>query len=114
MPHFIIECSENIANQINSEETMLEMHDLAMSSGLFNEKDIKVRIKPYQSYLVAGLRDDFIHIFGNIMEGRTANQKNELSRSMVAHLKSIFPEVKVISMNIRDFKKDGYCNKTMV
>jgi 5-carboxymethyl-2-hydroxymuconate isomerase len=45
------------------------------------------------------------------MEGRTKEQKANLSRQIVSELKMMFPEVPVISSNIRDFEKATYCNK---
>ena len=114
MPHFIIECSKNAISQIPPESLMQHIHDVANSTELFNESDIKVRIKLYQEYLIGGRKEDFIHVFGNIMEGRSADQKNNLSKQIVSKLKSLFPKVNVISINIRDFLKDGYCNKGMV
>lgn len=114
MPHFIIECSKNITEQKPAKEIIREVQDTAESSGLFAKGDIKVRINSYEHYLVGGTDADFIHVFGNIMEGRSEAQKNELSRSIVSKLKSMFPDVPILSMNVRDFEKAGYCNKTMV
>jgi 5-carboxymethyl-2-hydroxymuconate isomerase len=48
------------------------------------------------------------------MEGRTTEQKAELSKQIVSELKVMFPQVPVISINIRDFEKSTYCNKSMV
>ncbi|MGK0386621.1 MAG: 5-carboxymethyl-2-hydroxymuconate isomerase, partial [Patiriisocius sp.] len=42
------------------------------------------------------------------------SQKNNLSKMIITELKSIFPEVPIISINIRDFEKATYCNKSMV
>lgn len=75
---------------------------------------IKVRLNPYKHSLVLGDNKDFIHVFGNIMEGRTAEQKSDLSRKIVSKLDQLFPEVPIISMNIRDFEKSSYINKTML
>lgn len=48
------------------------------------------------------------------MEGRTADQKNTLSEIIVAGLNQLFPELTVISLNIRDFENQGYFNKNML
>lgn len=114
MPHFVIDCSENIL-QINSpEEILREVHDTAEATGLFKNGDIKVRILAFEHYMVGGEKSDFIHIFGNIMEGRTIEQKANLSRQIVAKLKLMFPEVPVISINIREFEKATYCNRNLI
>ena len=54
-----------------------------------------------------------MHVFANIMEGRTQEQKRTLSRSVVRTLKELLPAVEIISMNIRDFEKATYCNAPM-
>lgn len=114
MPHFVIDCSENILLLHSSEEILREVHDTAQATGLFKKGDIKVRIRPFQHFIVGGEKSDFIHVFGNIMEGRTIEQKANLSKQIITKLKQMFPEVPVISINIRDFEKATYCNRNMI
>ena len=114
MPHFIIDCSENALAGSSNEATMRAVHDTADATGLFGKGNIKVRIQPYSAYNVGNTKDDFIHVFGNIMEGRTVEQKANLSKAIVAQLTTMFPEVPVISINIRDFEKATYFNRNML
>ena len=114
MPHFIIDCSENIIKIKKPNEIMQVVHDTAEASGLFEKGDIKVRLNPFQYYNLGNSKDDFIHIFANMMEGRNTVQKAELSKNIVSSLKLIFPNVPIISINIRDFEKSTYCNKSMI
>jgi len=114
MPHFRIECSENLLKRKSADTLMQKVYDTAEDSGLFKQGDIKVRINSFKYYKLGDTKKDFIHVFANIMEGRTATEKNMLSREIVSVLKSIFPEVAVISMNVGDFKKEGYFNKFML
>jgi len=114
MPHFVIDCSENIIQLRSPEEIIDAVYETAEATELFAKGDIKVRIKPFTLFTVAGTKNDFIHIFGHIMQGRNTEQKADLSKRMVARLKSMFPDVPVISMNVIDFEKATYCNKAMV
>ena len=114
MPHFVIDCSENIIQLKTPEEIIQKVYDAAESTTLFDKGDIKVRINPFKYYNIGNTKNDFIHVFANIMEGRTTLQKSNLSKSIVSELKLMFPDVPVISINIRDFEKATYCNKTMV
>ncbi|TCP24593.1 5-carboxymethyl-2-hydroxymuconate isomerase [Tenacibaculum skagerrakense] len=114
MPHFVIDCSKNIINLKTPEEIIQKVYDSADASNLFAKGDIKVRINPFEYYTVGNTKDDFIHVFANIMQGRTIAQKKELSNSIVSTLKQMFPNVPIISINIRDFEKATYCNKSMV
>src|SRR5215213_4077660 len=111
MPHFVIDCSENVLRRRAPAEILREVHDTADASGLFKKGDIKVRIRAFEHYTVGGADADFIHVFGNIMEGRTAEQKANLSRRIIERLKSMFAEVPVISINIREFEKAAYYNR---
>ncbi|MEQ9166522.1 MAG: 5-carboxymethyl-2-hydroxymuconate Delta-isomerase [Fulvivirga sp.] len=113
MPHFIIDCSENVLEMKSPEQIMQKVYDTADAANLFAKGDIKVRINPFKLYNV-GDAAGFIHVFGNIMEGRTDEQKLSLSKAIVSALKTILPNVPIISMNIRDFEKSGYCNRSMV
>ena len=113
MPHFIIECSENILQKKPASEILQQVYDTAASTDLFALEGTG-GINPYKFYTTVDSQDDFIHVFGNIMEGRSPEQKSELSHKIIAALKSMFPDVPVISMNIREFEKASYCNKVMV
>ena len=114
MPHFVIDCSENIIKIKSPKEIIQKVYDTAESTDLFAKGDIKVRINPFEYYNTGNTKDDFIHIFANIMEGRTVSQKKNISEKIVAELKLMFPDVSIISINIRDFEKATYCNKSMV
>ena len=114
MPHFIIECSEDIIIQKTPYEIMQAVYEVAEATGLFAKNDIKVRIDPYKYYLLGETKKDFIHIFGNIMEGRSVEQKAELSGKIIERLDQMFPGISILSMNIREFEAATYCNKSLI
>jgi 5-carboxymethyl-2-hydroxymuconate isomerase len=114
MPHFIIDCSENIIQQKSPDEIMQAVFDEAEATGLFAVDDIKVRIRPYSYFKLAEGKDDFIHIFANIFEGRSTEQKANLSRRIIERLNEMFPDISVLSINIREFERATYCNKALI
>jgi 5-carboxymethyl-2-hydroxymuconate isomerase len=114
MPHFVIECSENVLKSISEEDVIEQVHLTANSTGLFDEGDIKVRIKSFEKYSVGNTKENFIHVFGHIMEGRTTAQKADLSKSIVEKLLSMFPDVPNIAINIGEFEKATYFNRKML
>jgi 5-carboxymethyl-2-hydroxymuconate isomerase len=114
VPHFLLDCSPNILTLRLPEALIREVHDTAEASGLFAKGDIKVRIRPFEHYTVGGAQSDFLHVFGYIMQGRTVEQKKALSASIVKRLKELLPDVPVISMNVMEFEKATYTNRTMV
>jgi len=114
MPHFVVDCSESIL-LVHDEHTINEqIHRVANSTGLFDENDIKVRVNPFKAYIVGNKKEGFIHVFSNIMEGRTTEQKANLSKLIVKKLADMFPHVHNIAINVRDFEKATYCNKNMI
>jgi len=114
MPHFIIDCSENIIQQKSPDVIMHAVYETAAATGLFAANDIKVRIRPFKYFLLGKDKKDFIHIFGNIMEGRTAEQKTNLSRKIIERLNEMFPDISILSINIREFEKATYSNKALI
>jgi 5-carboxymethyl-2-hydroxymuconate isomerase len=115
MPHFVIDCSKQILVLQEPNTVLLAVHNAAVNTNLFDEADIKVRINPFEKdYLVGGKQDNFIHVFANIMQGRTSEQKANLSKQIVTILKDMFPEIPFIAINVNDFVKATYCNKNMV
>lgn len=114
MPHFIIDCSESVIQQKSPDEIMQAVYDVAEASGLFAEDDIKVRLRPYQYFKLGKNKKDFIHIFGNIMEGRNAEEKANLSKKIIERLNEMFPDISILSINIREFEKATYSNKALI
>jgi 5-carboxymethyl-2-hydroxymuconate isomerase len=114
MPHFIIDCSENVLYQQSADKIMSVVYETAEATGLFAEGDIKVRIRPFQHYKLGEGKKDFIHVFGNIMQGRTTEQKANLSRVIIERLNAMFPDIAILSMNVRDFEEATYCNKALI
>ena len=114
MPHFIIDCSENIIRQKAPDEIMQTVYDAADATGLFAKNDIKVRIRPFNYFKLGDDKKDFIHVFGNIMEGRSTDQKAALSKKIIESLNQLFPNVSILSINIREFEKATYSNKALI
>jgi 5-carboxymethyl-2-hydroxymuconate isomerase len=114
MPHFVIDCSENIIKIKTPSEIMQVVYDTAEATELFDKGDIKVRINPYCYFNNGNSDQDFIHIFAYIMEGRSMEKKANLSKKIVGQLKMMFPDVPILSMNIKDFERETYANKGMV
>lgn len=117
MPHFIIECSEELLTQIKPEEILLAVYKPAQNTNLFSAKGpggIKVRINPYKHYITSDQKSNFIHVFAHIMEGRNEEQKVDLSKKIVASLVDLVPDSPIVSISILDIEKSTYYNKAML
>jgi len=105
MPHFIVDCSDSVFETHTEEEIIEKVHFTTNATQLFNEDDIKVRVNAYKKYSVGNQRQDFIHVFAYIMEGRSIEQKADLSMRVVQKLTSMFPKISKIAMNVSDLIK---------
>jgi 5-carboxymethyl-2-hydroxymuconate isomerase len=114
MPHFIIECSENVLRMKTADEIMNAVYDEAMKTSLFAKNDIKVRIQAYSIYKLGEEKDNFLHVFAHIMQGRTTEQKANLSRKVTERLNTVLPQLSILSMNVIDFDLASYCNKSII
>lgn len=114
MPHFVVDCSQGIL-QIHDEESIIaRLHRVASSLGLFEEADIKVRVRPFGVHAVGGGREDFIHTFAWIMQGRSVEQRTALSKAIVSELAEMFPQLPRIATNIAEFEQATYFNRAMM
>ena len=114
MPHFVVDCSQAIL-QIHDEESIVaRLHGVAVASGLFDASDIKVRVRPFEIHATGDGRDDFIHTFAWIMQGRSVEQRAALSKAIVSELAAMFPRLPRIAANIAEFEQATYFNRSMM
>lgn len=113
MPHLIVECSEHILENCNPDQLIENIYQTVTSIESF-ENNVMVRIVPYKYYTTLGTKDDFIYIFANILEGRTLENKKTFSKNVVTLLTEMFPEVRKISINIREFERATFVNNSML
>ncbi|MEE6126999.1 5-carboxymethyl-2-hydroxymuconate Delta-isomerase [Chryseobacterium arthrosphaerae] len=114
MPHFIIECSQDILQQKTPDEIMDAVYESAESTGLFAVNDIKVRLQPYTYFRLGDQKKNFLHVFGYIMEGRSTEQKSHLSKQICTQLTALLPEASFLSVNISEFEAATYSNKALI
>lgn len=114
MPHFIIDCSQDILLQRAPDEIMDALYEAARATGLFAENDIKVRLQPYSYFRLGNGKKNFLHVFGYIMEGRDTEQKAHLSKQICTCLSAMLPDISFLSVNIDEFAEATYSNKALI
>jgi len=114
MPHFVVDCSRGVLRIHDEASIIARLHRVANASGLFEESDIKVRIRPFDTYAVGGGQEDFIHTFIWIMQGRSVEQRAALSKAIVSELAGMFPRLPRIAANIAEFERATYFNRAMM
>ena len=114
MPHFIIDCSQDILQVQTADKIMRIVYEAADSTGLFADNDIKIRLRAFEHYMLGQGKTNFIHIFGYIMEGRSTEEKANLSRLIISRLSTLQINTSFLSVNISEFEAATYCNKSLI
>jgi len=106
LPHCIIEYSEELNN--HAIEIVNAVDAGALSSGLFEEHDIKTRAIAYQHYQLGTSRSLFIHVSSRILSGRDTVQKTALNTAIVSHLSALgFTDCTITAETI-DIHRESY------
>lgn len=108
MPHFVIECSDGARPEVDTYTFAQQIHMVALDSGLFNEKAIKVRIVPSANSLVAGEPDEFVHVTIYLIDGRDKATKKQLATSVHEMIRNRCSSVASVSVDVRDLDREIY------
>ena len=108
MPHFVIEYARQVEQHIVVSELLEVTYMVGVSSGLMKPDDIKVRARPYDHYRMVGANDTFVHTIVFLLEGRTDEQKEKLSISLLSKQSILMPSVTAISIDIQDMNDMAY------
>lgn len=84
MPHCVIYTSEVLPNNVLS-----AVHQAMIESQLFSEDRIKVRVVSVSQMMTGGVDTPHCHIEVKLMNGRTSQQKTNLSQLIYKALKPI-------------------------
>jgi 5-carboxymethyl-2-hydroxymuconate isomerase len=106
MPHIIIEHSEDLP--VLPQVLVEKAHNATFQSGLFDLETIKTRAIAYQQYQLGEGKEGFIHIAAHIMAGRSIEQKQMLSESLLECLKTYCRDSDSLSVNIYDIQHEIY------
>jgi 5-carboxymethyl-2-hydroxymuconate isomerase len=115
MPHFIIEHSANVFE--NNQDKFSLMNAILIAANdteIFAPDTIKVRLKSYDYSMRFEGDNEFIHLIGYIMEGRSEITRTDLSRKLGKVLINFLPDLDVVSVDIREIKKSTYSNRKLL
>lgn len=110
MPHLILEHSANIESHIMQSEVIQHLHATMIASGLFNASDVKSRSYCTHNFAVGekAMNGSFGHVSIYLLEGRTQEQKINLTQSIRKTLGEHLHGVDQLSVDIRDMVRDTY------
>lgn len=108
MPHIIVEYAENLMNEDQVADLLQTIHQSVSDSGLFDASHIKTRAYPFRFFTQAGGSQPYIHIQARIKSGRDANNKKQLSDTIVSNLKQLSLSPSVLTVEIMDMDRNSY------
>ena len=84
MPHFIIEYSRNLEQDIAIPELMRVVHDCALASDMFDLWAVRTRAEPRDDYIIADGNPDhgFVQLTVRVRPGRDENKRMDLARTV--------------------------------
>jgi 5-carboxymethyl-2-hydroxymuconate isomerase len=112
MPNFIVEYSEQLEKQITADALMDCVYAGAKCSGHFPPEVIKVRTQARSNYRLHTGQNDFLHVAGHILSGRTDAQKKEISQAVMTELKALSLQSVFVSVEIVDIHKASFIDHT--
>ncbi len=107
MPNLVMEYSNSVDERVNIQGLLEDLHNVTLRCGLFDVGSVKSRSIRYHNWLVGEEGDsvDFIHISFELLDGRTEEQKRDLSRQLMEVLTQQASHVRSLTVNIRDMDK---------
>lgn len=110
MPHLVMEYSNSAEERLNMQGLLEDLHQVAIDSELFSINDVKSRAIRVHSWLVGdkGNSVDFIHLTVELLSGRTAEQKRELSRELMDILAEKASHIDSLTINVRDMEPESF------
>jgi len=92
MPHFILEYSDNILEEIKPNDVFQKLHQILVEHGPFNLSDIKSRAVKHQDYYVSdgNPSNAFVHLKLSIFKGRELSIRQTVGDMLLEFLKNQF------------------------
>ena len=115
MPHFILEYSDNLLEEIDHRHLFRNLHRLLVENGPFQMSDIKSRAVAHEDFYISDGNDAnaFIHLTLSIFKGRELDIQQRVGNELLAFLENEFArsykELKCsITVEIKEINTDIY------
>ena len=95
MPHFIIEYSANLEQQISVDDVISRVHAAAAETGIFPLKGTRTRAARREAYQIADGHPDnlFVHLQARIGAGRSLDVKQQAAQHIFEALTAVLEPV---------------------
>ena len=115
MPHFILEYSDNILEEVDHRQIFHDLHRLLVANGPFNLSDIKSRALAHKDFYISDGNDAnaFVHLTLSIFKGRELDIRQQVGKKLLAYLENEFARSNAalkcsITVEIKEINTDTY------
>jgi len=108
MPHCIIDYSQQLEQQVDIQLLVKTVFIGTEKSELFDVEQIKVRAQAFKHYQVGVSNQGFIHVCTKILDGRTMEQKQKLTESIIKQINTLMLNQCVITVEVQDLDSKAY------
>ena len=109
MPHILIEYTVDSINNQQLSDVMRVVYQAVADSQLFNEANIKLRAIAVEHYRLGSAGKGFVHVQSRIHQGRSDQQKQQLSESILQALRSLSLALQEITCEVVEMDRRSYC-----
>ncbi|GAA0400586.1 hypothetical protein GCM10009133_06800 [Cocleimonas flava] len=114
MPHCIIEHSNDVLTRVTQQQLIDSVLTGAKKSALFELDHIKLRTHAYEYYQKGDVKQaGFIHVTVRILQGRTVEQRQDLSEKVLQEFDHLRLSAVTITVEIVEMETASYTKKVI-
>jgi len=114
MPHIIVEYAADIAQTHDLNALCKELFEAAMTTSAFvSPEDIKVRMMPATHWYQQVENSRFAHVTVRLIAGRTLEQKQEITLTLLNAAAKRLTDVGSITVDIKEIELASYVKRAL-
>jgi 5-carboxymethyl-2-hydroxymuconate isomerase len=113
MPHVVIECSANLDDLVDLDEVIRELHESALSTGVFPLGGIRTRVHVVEHYRIAdgNAANAFAHVEMAIGQGRDLTTRRRAAETVFHALCAVMDRAAAgqplaLSLELRELERE--------
>ncbi|OOE38250.1 hypothetical protein BZG04_00790 [Salinivibrio kushneri] len=110
MPHLVMEYTDALAERVNIDQLVDDLHRAAIATGSFDPEALKSRAVPCGVWRVGAQADrsEFVHVEFRLLAGRSTQQKEAISDALTVPLREHAGHVSSLTVDVRDMDTSSY------
>ncbi len=108
MPHITLEYTHDMIRPQQLSGLLDALYAVVVATGLFDERNIKLRSLGHEHYRLGGGAKGFLHVMCRIHAGRSQAQQKALSQALVDCLEQLDTGVSVITCEVVEMSGPSY------